>query len=160
VRRVVGGLSPETYLLPQTTLAGVLRDATYDRQLMALALGVFAVLGLVLAVVGLYGVSTHAVNRRRREIGIRMALGADGGRVLRLVLDQGGRLILIGAGLGIPGAMAVGLILRGSLFGVSPLDPLSLVGATMVLGLVTLVAVLVPSRRAASVEPLTVIRYE
>jgi putative ABC transport system permease protein len=160
VRRVIGSLSPDSYLLPQTTLVGLLRDATYNWQLMALALGVFAVLGLVLAVVGLYGVSSHAVNRRRREIGIRMALGADRGRILRLILDQGGRLILLGAGLGIPGAMAVGLVLRGSLFGVSPLDPLSLAGATLILGLVTLTAVLLPSRRAASVEPLTVIRYE
>jgi putative ABC transport system permease protein len=160
VRRVIGSLSPESYLLPQTTLVGLLRDATYNWQLMALALGVFAVLGLVLAVVGLYGVSSHAVNRRRREIGIRIALGADGRRILRLILDQGGRLILLGAGLGIPAAMAVGLVLRGSLFGVSPLDPLSLVGATGILGLVTLTAVLLPSRRAASVEPLTVIRYE
>jgi putative ABC transport system permease protein len=160
VRGVIGALSPDAFLLPQTTLAQVLRDATYTRQLMVLALGVFALLGLVLAVVGLYGVSTHAVNRRSREIGIRMALGADGRRILRLVLEQGGSLILIGAGLGIPGAIAIGMALRSSLFGVGPVDPLSLAGATMILGLVTVAAILLPSRRAASVEPLHVIRHE
>lgn len=117
-------------------------------------------LGLALAGVGLYGVSAHAVNRRSKEIGIRMALGADGRRILRLVLDQGGRLILLGIGLGIPGAVALGLVLRSSLFGVSPVDPLSLVGAAAILGLVTLAAVLLPSLRAASVEPLSVIRHE
>ena len=160
VRNVIGSLSPETYLLPQSTLGGVLRDATYDRQLMALALGILAFLGLVLAAVGLYGVSAHAVKRRSKEIGIRMALGANQGRILRLVLDQGGRLILIGTGLGIPGAVAVGLLLRSSLFGVNPVDTLSLVGAAAILGTVTLGAVLLPSRRAAAVEPLTVIRHE
>jgi putative ABC transport system permease protein len=160
VRRVITSLSPDTYQLPQTTLSGLLRDATYDREVMALALGVFALFGLVLAVVGLYGVSSHAVSRRSREIGIRMALGADRWRILRLVLGQGGYFILWGAGLGIPAAVAVGLVLKGNLFGVSPADPLSLAAAAAVLGLVTLAAVLIPGRRAASLEPLTVIRHE
>lgn len=160
VRGVIRSLSPDTYLLPQTTLATVLRDATYNRRLMALALGVFSLLGLLLAVVGLYGVSSHSVNRQRSEIGIRMALGADSGRILRLVLGQGGNLILLGTGFGIPAAVAVGLLLRGNLFGVSPVDPLSLVGATLVLALATLLAVLLPGRRAASVEPLKVMRQE
>jgi predicted permease len=160
VRQVIGTLSPETFLLPQTTLGDVLRDATYNRQLMALALGIFSVLGLILAGVGLYGVSAHAVNRRSQEIGIRMALGADGGRILRLVLGQGSRLILIGTAFGIPGAIAIGLVLRSNLFGVNPVDPLSLLGAAAVLGMVTLAAILLPSRRAATVEPLTVIRFE
>jgi predicted permease len=160
VRGVIRSLSPETYVLPQSTLGGVLRDATYNRRLIAVALGVLALLGLVLAAVGLYGVSSHAVSRRKREIGIRMALGANSRRILRLVLDQGGRLVLLGIGLGIPGAVGIGLLLRSSLFGVSPVDTLSLVGAAAVLGVVTMVAILLPSRRAASVEPLSVIRYE
>ncbi len=160
VRNVISSLSPDTYLLPQSTLGGLLRDATYNRQLMALALGVFALLGLVLALVGLYGVSSYAVNRRVREIGIRMALGADNRRIIRLVISQGGRLILFGTALGLPGAVAVGLVLRGNLFGISPVDPLSLFGTTVVLGSVTLLAVLLPSRRAAAVEPLEVIRHE
>lgn len=160
VRRVIGALSPDTYLLPQTTLTRVLRDATYYRQIMALALGVLALLGLGLAVVGLYGVSSYAVSRRSREIGVRMALGADGGRILRLILEQGGHLILVGAGLGVPGAVVIGLVLRGHLFGVSPIDPVSLAGATVILGLVTVTALLLPGRRAASLEPLKVIRHE
>jgi len=160
VRTVISSLSPDTYVLPQTTLSGLIRDATYDRRLLALALGVFALLGLALAAVGLYGVSAHAVNRQSKEIGIRMALGASGGRILRHVLQQGGRLVLLGTGLGIPGAVAIGIALRSSLFGVRPVDFPSLAGAAAVLGLVTLVAVLLPSRRAAKVHPLTAIRHE
>ena len=134
VRDVISSLSPDTYVLPQSTLAGLIRDATYDRRILAIALGVFALLGLVLAAVGLYGVSAHAVNRQIKEIGIRMALGANDRRILRLVLNQGGRLILLGTGLGIPGAVAIGLALRSSLFGVSPIDFPSLVGAAVFSG--------------------------
>ena len=160
VRAVISSLSPDTYVLPQSTLSGLIRDATYNRRILALVLGVFALLGLVLAGVGLYGVSAHAVNRQSKEIGIRMALGADGRRILRLVLRQGGRLILLGTCLGIPGAVAIGLALRSSLFGVRPVDYPSLVGAAAILGLVTMAAVLLPSRRATTVDPLTVIRHE
>jgi ABC-type antimicrobial peptide transport system permease subunit len=160
VRGVIGSLSPDTYILPQTTLGVLLRDATYDRRIMAVALGIFALLGLVLATVGLYGVSVHAVNRQSREIGIRMAVGADAGRILRLVLQQGSRLILLGTALGIPGAVAIGLALRSSLFGVSPVDYASLLGSAAILGLITMAALLLPSRRAATVDPLLVIRHE
>ncbi len=160
VRDIIRSLGPDTFILPQTTLGTVLRDATYNWRLMALALGVFSLLGLVLAVVGLYGVSSHAVYRRKSEIGLRMALGADRGRVLTLVMRQGSRLIFLGAGFGIPAAVGVGLLLRGNLFGVSPVDPLSLAGATLVLGLATFTAILVPSRRASSVDPMKVMRQE
>ncbi len=160
VRNVILSLSPDTYVLPQSTLGGLIRDATYNRRILALALGIFALLGLVLAAVGLYGVSAHAVNRQNKEIGIRMALGANDGRILRLVLHQGGRLILLGTGIGIPGAVAIGLALRSSLFGVSPVDFPSLVGAAAILGLITLSALLLTSRRATTVDPLTVIRHE
>jgi predicted permease len=160
VRDIIRSLGPDTFILPQTTLSRLLRDATYNWRLMALALGVFSLLGLILAVVGLYGVSSHAVHRRKSEIGLRMALGADRGRVLSLVMRQGSRLILLGAGFGIPAAVGVGLLLRGNLFGVSPVDPLSLAGATVILSLATFVAVLLPSRRAASVDPLKIMRQE
>jgi len=100
------------------------------------------------------------VNRQSKEIGIRMALGADGGRILRLVLRQGGKLILIGTGLGVPVAIAIGFALQSRLFGLSPVDVPSLAGATVILGLVTLAAVLLPSRRAARLDPQTVIRHE
>ena len=160
VRGIIRSLGPDTFILPQTTLSTVLRDATYNWRLMALAPGLFSVLGLVLAVVGLYGVSSHAVQRRKSEIGIRIALGADGGRVLALVMRQGSHLVLFGAGFGIPAAAGVGLLLRGHLFGVSPVDPLSLVGATLILSLATFAAVLPPSRRAASVDPMKVMRQE
>jgi putative ABC transport system permease protein len=160
VRDVIRRLSPDTYLLPQSTLAGLLRDATYNRQLLALALGIFTLLGLALALVGLYGVSAYSVSRRAREIGIRMALGADDRRIVRLVLAQGGRLVLIGTGLGLPAAVVIALVLRGRLFGVSPIEPLSLAASTLILGLAMLVAVLIPSRRAIRVDPQTVMRQE
>lgn len=160
VRDLVRILNPDAYLLPQTSVAEILRNATYNRQLMALALGVFALIGVLLALVGLYGVSAFAVNRRMREIGIRMALGANSRGILRLALRQGGRLIITGMVLGIPIAVTVGILLRGSLFGVSPVEPLSLAGSATILGLVMLVAVLLPSRRAVRVDPLSVMRQE
>ena len=160
VREVIRSLSPDTYILPQYTLGNLIRDTTFSWRVLSQTLGVLAVLGLILATVGLYGVSAHAVNRQSKEIGIRMALGADGGRILRLVLRQGGKLILIGTGLGVPVAIAIGFALQSRLFGLSPVDVPSLAGATVILGLVTLAAVLLPSRRAARLDPQTVIRHE
>ena len=160
VRSEILDMGRDLFLLPMTTMGELVSGASYQHQIMALALGVFTVLGLLLAVSGLYGVTVYAVNRRVPEIGIRVALGADPGRVTRLVLRDGGRLILWGLAAGIPLTVAAALALRGSLYGVAPLDPLVLAGAASVLALVTLVAAFVPAREALRVDPVRVMRQE
>jgi predicted lysophospholipase L1 biosynthesis ABC-type transport system permease subunit len=120
----------------------------------------FGLLGLFLAAVGLYGVIAYTVNRRTREIGIRMALGAHRRKVLVLVLRWGLALVTLGAGLGLPLALAVGYVVRSLLYGVSPLDPLSVVVSLAVLLAVALLACYIPARRAAKIDPMEALRYE
>jgi ABC-type antimicrobial peptide transport system permease subunit len=120
----------------------------------------FGVLGLVLAAVGLYGVLAYVVERRTGEIGVRMALGADRGRVVGMVL--GGAFGQVGAGLaiGIPAAIAAGRLVSAQLFGVKPWDPVMLMLAVGLLGLAALVASLIPAWRAAGIEPMRALRTE
>ncbi|MBL7184907.1 MAG: ABC transporter permease [Phycisphaerae bacterium] len=120
----------------------------------------FGLLGLGLAAVGLYGVVAYTVNRRTREIGIRMALGAQRREVLTLVLRRGMALATLGAGLGLPIALAIGHTVRGFLYGVSPLDPLSITVSLVVVLAVALLACYIPARRAARLDPIRVLRYE
>ena len=120
----------------------------------------FGLLGLGLAAVGLYGVVAYMVNRRTREIGIRMALGAQRRGVLALVLRRGMTLAVLGAGLGVPIALAVGHTVRGLLYAVSPLDPLSIALSLSVLLTAALLACYIPARRAAKIDPMEALRYE
>jgi predicted lysophospholipase L1 biosynthesis ABC-type transport system permease subunit len=125
----------------------------------ALVVG-FALVAVLLAAAGLYSSLSHWVGRRKRELGLRMALGAGRGDVRRMVVGQG--VAPAGAGLvvGIIGALASGRVLEGFLYGVSPYDPLVLLGASVALLLVGVVASLVPARRATSVDPVTVLQSE
>lgn len=129
-------------------------------RLYAVLLGAFAALALVLSAVGLYGLMAYAVSRRTHEIGIRMALGAQPTDVLRSILGQGTRLVVMGLAFGTLCAMALSRLLNTLLYGVSPSDPLTYAGATVVLGGVTLAAAFVPARRASRVDPILALRYE
>jgi putative ABC transport system permease protein len=121
---------------------------------------VLGVLALGLAALGIYGVMSFAVTQRTREIGIRMALGANRRGVLRLMMAQGLRLVVIGVILGVPGGAALARVLSSMLFGLSPFDPLSYAGVTVFLVVVALLACWLPARRATKVDPMIALRYE
>jgi ABC-type antimicrobial peptide transport system permease subunit len=120
----------------------------------------FGALGLVLAAVGLYGVLAYTVERRTGEIGVRMALGADRGRVIGMVLSGAFGQLGAGLALGIPAAIGAGKLMTAQLFGVKPWDPVMLTLATLLLGLAALLASVVPAWRAAGVEPMVALRAE
>jgi ABC-type antimicrobial peptide transport system permease subunit len=123
-------------------------------------LGVFGLLGLTLAAVGIYGVMSYSVSQRKREIGIRVAMGADRATVLRLVLEEGMRLALTGALIGVVGAFGAARLVQGLLYDVSLVDPIAFAGVPIVLIAVATLAVYLPARRAAAVDPMKALKAD
>jgi ABC-type antimicrobial peptide transport system permease subunit len=115
---------------------------------------------LLLANAGIFGVIAYSMNRRTREIGVRIALGARSGQVLGMILSQGARMIFIGVAIGIGGALAVTRMAKSPLFGVTATDPLTFAGVTLVLVGSALLACYIPARRATRVDPMIALRYE
>jgi len=115
---------------------------------------------VLLAAMGLFGIVAGSVTRRRHELALRLAVGADHGRLVRLVLGEGTALVLVGVLIGLPGIYIAGGLLRGTLVGVSPLDPLTLASVALGLGLVTMVACYVPARRVLRINPAQSLRQE
>jgi ABC-type antimicrobial peptide transport system permease subunit len=120
----------------------------------------FALTALLLAALGIYGTISYLVNERTHEIGIRLALGASRGTILQMILRQGLELAITGAALGLVGGLIVSHLMAGLLYGVSPTDPLTFVGVTLVLTAVALAASYIPAMRATRVDPLVALRYE
>jgi putative ABC transport system permease protein len=142
------------------TMERLMAKSVAPRRFNLLLLGVFALAGLALAGLGLYGVIAYSVSQRKREIGIRMALGAGKSAVLRMVINQGIRLALIGVVIGLAGALGLTRFLSGLLYGVKPGDPLTLVAVSALLIVVALLASYIPASQAAKVDPLTALRHD
>ena len=160
VRRIIQGLDSAIEVDSMTTLAQEARKLTWVQRLMARIIGMLALIGMGLASVGLYGIVAFAVSRRTRELGIRMALGSQRHDVMRMVIGQGFKLGLIGLSIGLIGSLLVCQILRAALFGIGPFDPISFVGASVVLLGTVLLASYLPARRAARIDPMVALRYE
>jgi predicted permease len=160
VRQAVAEIAPELALFDVRTLDEHLRMSVAIPRMAALLLGIFGGLAVALSAVGLSGVIAFSVSQRTREIGVRMALGADRSDVLRSVLGQGARLAGIGLALGLGGAALATPLLGSLLVNVSPTDPMTFAGTAAALLLIALLAAWIPARRAASVDPVTALRTD
>jgi len=159
MREAVWSLDPQ---LPMNfrTLDQVFSSSLDQRRFSLVIFGVFGTAALLLAAMGIYGVTTYAVAQRTREIGIRMALGAQMRDVLKLVLTNGMSLALTGAAIGLAGAYAITRVMSSLLFEVTPTDLVTFTTVPVVLIFVALLACLIPARRATKVDPLVALRYE
>jgi predicted permease len=155
-------IDPVMAIYDPMTMDQKIHDApsTYLHRSSAWLVGGFAVMALVLGAVGLYGVIAYSVSQRTREIGVRMALGAQRGSVYRLILNEAGRLIVIGVAFGLAGSVGAAMLMRKLLFGVPPWDAPTLAGVAIVLAGSALLASYIPARRAASVSPVEALRIE
>jgi predicted permease len=160
VRHIVREIEPSAPVMSVTTLAEVAARSLRAERLTATLASVFGALALVLAGVGLSGVLLFGVARRTREIGVRMALGATIGQVMAMVLRESTVVVAAGIAIGLPCAMATGRLAQSLLFGLSPSDPWTMIGAASILIAVAVIASIWPARRAASVNPLVALRCE
>jgi putative ABC transport system permease protein len=160
VRGTIASLDPLLAPYNIFTLEETVNRALTGRKLATWLLALFACAALLLAMVGIYGVMSYSVSQRTREIGVRMALGAQASDVWVLILGQGFRLIGLGLGAGGVGMFLLGRLMQTLLFGVSATDPLIFAGVALLLALVALLACLIPARRAARTDPMIALRTE
>ena len=158
IRSAVRAAHPDVPVSNVRALGALVHDSVSDTRAVTLLLSGFAAVALVLGALGMYGVLAFSVQRRARELGVRLALGARPGEVRSLVLREGALLVGAGIALGVPLALAVGRTLRGLLYGVGTTDMVSLIAAPAMLGLVGLFAAFLPARRASRVDPATTLR--
>ena len=160
LRTILRSVDPRMPLMPVRTLDEVVQRSVADERLRALLGGSVALLAFAVAMVGLAGSLTRIVFERRQELAIRAALGATPARSVRTIMDEGVALAAIGVSIGVGGALAVGRALRTLLHGVSPYDPVTLIAVVMLVTVVSLLSCYLPARRAARVDPLTLLRNE
>jgi putative ABC transport system permease protein len=160
LRKAVWAIDKDEPVSHVQSMTEVIAQSVAEPRFRTWLLGVFAAAGLTLTLVGIYGVVSYMAGQRTREIGIRVALGAQRGNVLRLVLGQGVRLAMAGAVAGVVGSLALTRLLKGQLFGIKPTDPATLIGAAVLMLLVALAACYAPARRATRVDPLVTLRHE
>lgn len=160
IRRAIAGIDPNQPVFQVHTMDELLDQSIATKRASMLLLAAFAATALLLSAIGLYGVVSYSVTQRTREIGIRMALGAEKGDVLSMVVRQGGLLVVMGLATGLAASLALAQFLRGLLYGVSATDPTTFVLVSLILAAVAFFATLIPARRAARVDPMVALRYE
>lgn len=160
VKQIVWSIDRNLPISDVQTMSRVVADATAQPRFEMLLLGVFAIIALVLAAVGIYGVISYSVSRRTREIGIRIALGAGRTDVLRMVVRQAIVQALAGAAIGLAGALLISRLMAKMLYGVQPTDPITFGGVAIILALAALLASCIPARRATRIEPMIALRNE
>jgi putative ABC transport system permease protein len=160
VREQVAALNKDQAVFNVRTMEDIVDQSIAPRRFSMLLLGVFAIVALALASIGIYGMMSYAVAQRTREIGLRMTLGAQSGNVLRLVIGQGMKLALLGVAIGLVASLALTRTMKTLLFGVSATDPLTFISIALLLAVAALLACWLPARRAAKVDPIVALRYE
>lgn len=160
VRDQLREAAPDVPVERLQTAATALGRQFWHVRFFAMVFGVFAAIALLLAAIGTHGLLAHLVGQRTREIGVRLALGADSARVTRMVLGQGAALGTIGIGAGLAGSWALSRLMQSILYGTSPLDPLVIASVVLVFASATFAASLIPAQRAARVQPVEALRAE
>jgi predicted lysophospholipase L1 biosynthesis ABC-type transport system permease subunit len=160
VRAEIRALDPDLPVFGVKSVEQMLGDMVAQRRFSMVLIGTFAALALTLGIIGVYGVTSYLVAQRTREVGLRLALGAQPAQLVSMVIRQGMVVAVIGIGLGLVGALGVGRLMSGLLYGVTPTDLVTLVSIPVLIAIATLVANWVPARRAARVDPLVALRNE
>jgi ABC-type antimicrobial peptide transport system permease subunit len=160
VRRTLANINPDLTMISFKSLDYQVADNFNQERLISRLTGLFGLLALALASVGLYGITAYSVARRTGEIGLRMALGANRHDVVVMVLRRAILLVALGLAIGIPVALVGGRLMRIQLYGVQTYDPLTIAGAVLALSAFAALAGFIPARRAASIEPMNALRQE
>jgi ABC-type antimicrobial peptide transport system permease subunit len=160
VRRTLGQINPNLTMLEFETFAEQVKNRFLQQEILVQLTAVFGFLALALAAIGLYGVTAYSVAQRTSEIGIRMALGADRGGILQMVMRSALLQAGIGLAIGLPAAILGGRLMASLLYNVHPWDPEVLIATTVILAIAAFLAGVIPAQRAASVEPMVALRIE
>jgi putative ABC transport system permease protein len=160
LRNAVEKLDPDSPVFGISTVREVVSNSSHLERFYTQLLGIFAAVALLLAAIGIYGVLSYSVSERSHEIGLRMALGAQSGQVLRLVLKEGLVLSVIGVSIGLAASFAATPLIASFLYGVKPHDPLTLALVSLFLIGITIAATYIPARRATAVDPMVTLRHE
>jgi ABC-type antimicrobial peptide transport system permease subunit len=158
--KVIKEMDAELPVSQLRTMETVVRQTFARQQFSAALLGGFSLASLLLAAIGIYGLLAYSVTQRTREIGVRIALGAEPRSITRMVVASGARMVITGAAAGLAVALALSGVMKSLLYGIGPRDPLTFIAAPAVLVLVALAAAYVPARRAARVSPMEALRAE
>jgi putative ABC transport system permease protein len=160
VQRAVWSVDKDLPLSKPRTMGEVISESVAEPRFRTWLLSIFAIAGLILTLIGIYGVISYSVRQRTREMGIRIALGAQSGSLLGLVLRQAVVLAMTGAACGVVGSLLLMRLLASQLFEIKPGDPATLIGAALLMMIVALAAAWIPARRATKVDPMIALRHE